>query len=322
MMLLSIPRSGPAIRVGPTLRMVKRFRSGLRMVQRFRLGVAAVLALVAFGVAAPTLAAGDEPALDQFPTDKLTNLPALQDGARTFVNYCLNCHGAAAMRYNRMTDIGLTEDQIVDNLMFTAGRVGDPMKVALRPEDAKAWFGVLPPDLSVIARARGSGAGSGADWLYTYMRSFYRDNTRATGWNNAVFANVGMPHVLWQWQGARGAKIEELRAVKDEKTGQAAGWTRSQILFDNSGNRTEQSSRFTGEHGHEGATLTLTPAVGGSMSQAVYDGKIANLVAFLAFMSDPTARTRTRMGVWVMMFLGLLVLVTWWLNREYWKDIT
>jgi ubiquinol-cytochrome c reductase cytochrome c1 subunit len=284
--------------------------------------IAALAAVAALGVAIPAQAAGDGVALDTFPTHKLLELPALQDGARTFVNYCLNCHGASMMRYNRLRDIGLSEAQITEHLLFTGRKVGDPMQVALRPNDAKEWFGALPPDLSVIARARSSAEGSGSDWLFTYLRSFYRDDSRAIGWNNAVFPNVGMPHVLWEWQGSRGATVEEIKAVKDEKTGEGHGFSRTVVTYDNAGTRLEKTEKLEGGgHPHEGTKLTLTPATGGSMNQASYDEKVANLVAFLTYVSDPTARTRVRMGVWVLMFLGLLVFLTWWLNREYWKDI-
>jgi ubiquinol-cytochrome c reductase cytochrome c1 subunit len=282
--------------------------------------IATLAAVLTLGAAVNAQAAGDGVALDSFPMDKLNNLPALQDGARTFVNYCLNCHSASMMRYNRLRDIGLTEDQIEGNLLFTGDKVGDMMDIALRPNDAKEWFGALPPDLSVIARARSSAEGSGADWLYTYLRSYYRDNTRTIGWNNAVFPNVGMPHVLWEWQGSRGAQIEQIAAVK-EKSGEGHGFVKTIITFDNAGNRLEKTEKIEGGHPHEGVKLTLTPAVGGSMSQAMYDEKVANLVGFLTYMSDPSAKTRIRMGAWVLMFLVLLVFLTWWLNREYWKDI-
>ena len=138
--------------------------------------------------------------LDRAP-DKANDKAALQHGAKLFVNYCLNCHSASYMRYNRLADIGLSEAQIRDNLMFTADKVGEPMRIAMQRADAKAWFGAAPPDLTVIARARASEFGSGADWLYTYLRTFYRDENRPTGWNNVVFENVGMPHVLWELQG-------------------------------------------------------------------------------------------------------------------------
>jgi ubiquinol-cytochrome c reductase cytochrome c1 subunit len=151
---------------------------------------------------APVLAfaGGAELHLDHAP-DRSNDKAALQNGAKVFVNYCLNCHSASYMRYGRLKDIGLTDQQIKDNLLFTADKVGEPMRIAMRRADAKAWFGAAPPDLTVIARARGSEFGSGADWLYTYLRTFYRDESRPTGWNNVVFENVGMPHALWELQG-------------------------------------------------------------------------------------------------------------------------
>lgn len=138
--------------------------------------------------------------LDRAP-DRATDKAALQNGAKLFVNNCLNCHGASYVRYNRLMDIGLTEQQIKDNLMFTAEKIGQPMGISMSRKDAKAFFGAWPPDLSLIARSRASGDGSGADWLYTYLRGFYRDETRPTGWNNIAFPSVGMPHVLWELQG-------------------------------------------------------------------------------------------------------------------------
>ena len=138
--------------------------------------------------------------LDKWP-GSVADKPALQNGAKLFVNYCLNCHGASYLRYNRLTELGLTEQQVKDNLMFTAEKIGEQMRVAARTEEQKQWFGAAPPDLTVIARARASEAGSGADWLYTYLRQFYRDDNRPTGWNNVVFENVGMPHIFWELQG-------------------------------------------------------------------------------------------------------------------------
>ena len=145
-------------------------------------------------------ASGAELHLDHVK-DKRTDNAALQNGARIFVNYCLNCHSASYMRYNRLQDIGLSETQIKDNLMFTAEKVGEPMRIAMTRDDAKVWFGAAPPDLTIVARSRASEFGSGPDWLYTYLRSFYRDEARPTGWNNTVFENVGMPHALWELQG-------------------------------------------------------------------------------------------------------------------------
>jgi ubiquinol-cytochrome c reductase cytochrome c1 subunit len=138
--------------------------------------------------------------LDKAP-DVQGDPAALQNGARLFVNYCLNCHGLSFVRYNRLTELGLSEQQVRDNLMFTADKIGEPMRIAARSAEQKQWFGANPPDLTLVARARASEDGSGADWLYTYLRTFYRDEQRPTGWNNTLFANVGMPHALWELQG-------------------------------------------------------------------------------------------------------------------------
>ena len=164
--------------------------------------------MLSFGLSGAALAAGPSIPYDQAP--KRTNdMAALQNGAKLFVNYCLNCHSAAFMRYNRLRDIGLTEQQIKDNLLFASDKVGDTMKAAISDRDAKEWFGAVPPDLTLVARSRASHAGTGADYLYTYLRTFYRDDTRPTGWNNLAFPNVGMPHVMWELQGQRAAKFVE-----------------------------------------------------------------------------------------------------------------
>ena len=289
-----------------------------RLVARLAPAIAAAALIVA---PAASQAAGGGYPLDGFPHSKLFDQGALQNGAKTFVNYCLNCHGAALMRYNRLTDIGLTEQQIKENLLFTGTKVGDPMRIAMTSSEAKEWFGALPPDLSVIARARASHDGSGADWLYTYLRSYYRDATRATGWNNAVFQNVGMPHVFWELQGARGATIEEIRALKDDK-GATTGYVKTVVTYDNQGVRSEATEKVDASaHLHEGSVMRLGPAVGGTMTQAQYDETVADLVAFMTYMADPSARTRTRLGVWVLLFLFVFTLLAWWLNREYWKDV-
>jgi len=151
--------------------------------------------LVALGLVSNAMAAGSNFPLDKAP--KLTNdMAALQNGAKIFVNHCLNCHSASFVRYNRLTEIGLTEKQIKENLMFTTEKVGDTMKASINPQQAKEWFGATPPDLTLVARSRASGAGSGPDYLYTLLRTYYRDDTKATGWNNMAFPSVAMPHPL------------------------------------------------------------------------------------------------------------------------------
>jgi ubiquinol-cytochrome c reductase cytochrome c1 subunit len=139
------------------------------------------------------------PAWDKSP-NKINNMAALQSGAKTFVNYCLNCHSAAFMRFNRLQDIGLSSEQIKSNFLVTNSKIGDTMKSAIDPQQAKAWFGVNPPDLTVISRSRAGAGGTGPDYLYSYMRGFYRDVTKPTGWNNHIFPNVAMPHALWELQ--------------------------------------------------------------------------------------------------------------------------
>lgn len=230
-------------------------------------------------------------AWDKFPVEKSTDVIALQNGARTFANYCLSCHNAAFMRYNRLRDIGLTEEQIKKNLMFATDKVGDVMKVALDPKNAKEWLGVVPPDLTLITRSRSAaGQGTGADYLYTFLRTFYRDDTKATGWNNLVFPNAAMPHVLWEWQGQRGAKFVEETDPHDSA---------------------KSIHRFAGFE-------QITP---GTKSQLEYDQAVGDLVAYLNWMAEPAQSTRTRLGVWVLLFLAVFTVIAWRLNAAFWKDI-
>ncbi len=143
----------------------------------------------------PAYAAGDKLSLDPVEID-LFDKASLQRGARLFMNYCISCHSASYMRYNRMgKDLGLSDEQVKESLMFASEKVGETMTIAMRDEDAKNWFGVVPPDLSVISRARGP------DWLYSYFRQFYVDDAKIMGTNNLVFKDASMPHVLWQQQG-------------------------------------------------------------------------------------------------------------------------
>ncbi len=164
-----------------------------------------ILVTPALALAAPT---GYR--LDRSPHDP-HNIVSLQAGARTYVNYCLGCHGVQFMRYQSLTELGLSEQQVKEHLMFGAEKLSEPIKVAIDPKEGKAWFGVAPPDLSVVARVRG------ADWLYTYLRTFYRDPKTATGWNNAVYANVAMPHALWTLQGEQGWDAKEHRLTEIRK---------------------------------------------------------------------------------------------------------
>ena len=249
-----------------------------------------ILALwVSLSLATAAQAASDGIAWDKFPVERVTDLAALQSGAKLFVNHCLNCHSAGYMRYNRMRDIGLSEEQIKHNLVFTGVKVGDTMKVAIDPKEAKDWFGGLPPDLTLIARSRSEpGKGSGADYLYTYLRSYYRDDTKATGWNNLAFPSVAMPHVLWEMQGQQ-------RAVFVEEK-------------DAHGHAAHVFKRFE--------TLSA-----GTMSADEYKIAVADLVAYLQWMGEPMQGSRVRIGVWVLLFLAVFTLIAWRLNAAYWKDV-
>ena len=145
--------------------------------------------------------------LTKAPID-LTDNQSLQRGARTFVNYCLNCHSANYMRYSNLVDIGLSPETIKRDLMFNADKIGDTMAVNMPVKDSKKWFGVTPPDLSVVARSRG------ADWIYSYMRGFYSDPSRAMGWNNTVLLNSAMPHILWELEGEKILNLETKQLEK------------------------------------------------------------------------------------------------------------
>lgn len=228
--------------------------------------------------AAPVMAfaAGATVHLDKAPVN-VGDHDSLQRGARMFVNYCLNCHSASSMRYTRLQDLGLTEEQIKENLLFAADKPGETMKVGMTKADAKAWFGATPPDLSVIARSRG------ADWLYTYLRSFYRDESRPTGWNNVVFDKVGMPHVLWTLQG-------------------------------------EMAPVYKSEHGHE-VIERLELAKPGSVTLAEYDAMVGDLVNYLVWMGEPAQAQRKQLGLIVLAFLAVFFVVAYYLKKEYWKDI-
>jgi ubiquinol-cytochrome c reductase cytochrome c1 subunit len=270
----------------------------------------ATLLLLASGAAC---AAGALVHLDTWPESRGKDLAALQNGASTFVNYCMGCHSAKLMRWNRLNAIGLDDRQIRDFLIFGEQKVGDTMAIAMRPADAKAWFGKVPPDMSVIARARTSFDYKGTDYLYSLLRGYYRDASSPTGWNNVVYPNIGMPHILWQRQGPREATIERVRHELGGK-----GMVREVSVFDAAGNVTVTRTPIEG-HAEEGSSYSFKPADPALARQ--FDGEVADLVAYLTFMTDPSATTRVRIGVWVLLFLAFFTVIAWWLNREYWKDI-
>ena len=238
--------------------------------------------LLAILLLAPVLVLAAETGyrLDRSPHDP-NDLVSLQTGAKLYVNYCLGCHSAQYMRYNRLTELGLTEEQIKDNLLFTADKVGETMKISLDPKLGKQWFGVPPPDLSVVARSRGS------DWLYTYLRTFYRDPKTVTGWNNAVFENVAMPHALWTLQGERGLEVVKSKDLA----------------------------------GHERLEYKWSQIRPGTISAVEYDTAVRDLVNFLAYVGEPAAGKRKTIGIVVLLVLGVLFIFAYLLKKEYWKDV-
>jgi ubiquinol-cytochrome c reductase cytochrome c1 subunit len=239
--------------------------------------------LLCFLALAPALAlaSGAKLQLDAAPVN-LHDKASLQRGAQVFVNHCLNCHSAASMRYSRLMDLGLTEAQIRDNLMLAGDKVGEPMAAILSTRDAKVFFGVVPPDLSLAARSRGP------DWLYTYLRGFYRDAATKSGWNNTVFPNVGMPHVLWEYQGDQQMRV---------------------------------TTRMEPNTGDKVETRKLALERPGKLKPAEYDQYVADLVNFMTYMSEPAQASRKLWGILVLFFLAAFFVVTLMLKSEYWKDV-
>jgi ubiquinol-cytochrome c reductase cytochrome c1 subunit len=212
----------------------------------------------------------------------LSNQTSLQRGAKTFVNYCSGCHAAAYMRYNRIgKDLGVSEDVLKTNLMFGTDKVGDTMTIAMRPADADKYFGVTPPDLSVIARSRG------ADWLYSYFKTFYVDESRPFGVNNLTFKDVGMPNIFWQLQGTQ--------------------------------RLTETKHEGEGHHGHSIDDLELINK--GTQTEEEFDQTIRDLVNFMVYLAEPIKLKRAKIGVWVMLYLFVFAIVAYLLKKEYWRDV-
>jgi len=227
------------------------------------------------------LASGQEMALDKANID-VTDQASLQRGARLFMNYCSGCHATRYQRYNRVAaDLGIPEDLMQQNLIFSNAKVGELMTNAIQPKDAAKWFGATPPDLTLVARVRGN------DWLYTYLRSFYVDESRPWGVNNLVFPSVGMPHVLEPLQGTPRLRY-----------------------------RTEL---------HDGHQVQVPDGIhsdgNGELSDEEYDQAVRDLVNFLAYSAEPVQQERKQLGLWVLLFIALFFVFTLMLKREYWRDV-
>ena len=245
--------------------------------------------LAAFFLAFPVLAmAAGGGHLDHAPID-LKDTESLKRGAVSFANYCLSCHSAEYMRYNRIgRDLGMTDEEVAQQLISTRDEKGEPtkpgalMEVAMTKDYATQAFGTKIPGLTVIARAKG------ADYLYTYLRTFYLDDSRPTGMNNIAFPDVGMPHVLWELQGLQKANF---------KTETDADGNETQVF----------------------ESMELVEP--GKMSVEEYDAFVADLVNFLVYMGEPVQLERKSLGVKVLIFLFIFAIIAYLLKKEYWKDI-
>lgn len=241
-----------------------------------------LIALV-FASLASIAQANEGGALEHSGAD-LSDQASLQRGAALYTNYCLGCHSLKYMRYSRMAaDLGLTEEQVMRSLNFTGAKFGEQMTIAMPAADAEKWIGKAPPDLSLTARVRG-----GPDWIYTYLKSFYRDSSRPLGWNNTLFPNVGMPNVLWELQGTQSA-------VFNPAEGAHAGGSPVFSHFVQA-----QPGRLDGEQ---------------------FDQVARDLSNFLQYVAEPAGLKRQQIGVWVLAFLSVLTFLTWLLKNEYWRDV-
>lgn len=250
--------------------------------------------------------------------NRINDMASLQNGAKLFVNYCLSCHSAKSMRYNKLMDIGLTEEEIKRNLLFTGDKVGDLMHIAMTPEDAKNWFGAPPPDLSVIARAKSTTMGpSGVDYVYTFLRTFYRDTSRPSGWDNLVFPSVGMPNVLWELQGD--LAVNQITTAEGPAADGSMEWQRTTADYDAQGFSVIKTDALPGYTGSASMKATFNPA--DTSQAAIYDNHVADLSNFLGWMAEPVQLLRKQIGVWVLLFLALFFVVAWRLNAVFWKDV-
>jgi len=259
--------------------------------------IATLLSMLACSLAFAS--GGADVRMDPAPIHRL-DAESLQRGARNFVNYCLNCHSAKYMRYERLKDIGLTEQQIRDNLMFATDKIGSTMTVAMTPAEGKAWFGAVPPDLSVEARVRG------VDWLYAYLRGFYRDDKSVSGWNNLLFHNVAMPHVLWELSGTK--KLVETTYDTHEKALAAAIAVKGLVAMEPAA-------------GGKWLVKTVAAETEGKLTQVQYEMWVADLVNYMEFMAEPYKNRSINLGLIVLLYLGVLFVLAYALKRSIWKDL-
>jgi ubiquinol-cytochrome c reductase cytochrome c1 subunit len=235
----------------------------------------------------------------------LTDKAALQRGAALYMNYCSGCHSLKYHRYSRSAeDLGLTEAEVQDNLIFSEARIGDTMGTAMAPADAEKWLGKAPPDLSVEARTKEAGG----DWIYAYLKSFYVDESRPTGWNNTVFPGASMPNVLWEMQGVQHAAAAE---AGEGHAGAAEGHAAAPACPEGS-----EARAGTGGHG-----FCIPEAQKGSLTADQFDRAARDIAAYLAYVGEPAAIKRESIGVWVVLFLAFFTFLAYLLKTEYWRDV-
>ncbi len=257
-------------------------------------------AIVLFGLLASFSAVASEDAGLQHAGTDLEDQASLQRGAQLFVNNCSGCHSLQYLRYSRMAeDLGLSEDQVMANLNFTGAKVGDHMMSTMPAAKAEKWFGKAPPDLSLTARVRGT------DWIYTYLKSFYLDESRPLGWNNTLFPNASMPNPLWHLQGSQRPVFtaKEATGEKDEKGNPIKACPHGATEID------------------DACVKQLVLSQAGSENAEEFDRTARDISAFLEYAGEPGALKRQQTGVWVILFLAFFTLMAWLLKKEYWRDV-
>lgn len=252
------------------------------------------------------MSSGAGPELEQANID-LNNHAAIQRGAKMFVNYCMGCHSAKYVRYQLLKNVGLSEDDIKENLMFSDSKIGDLMTIAMPADDAGKWFGAPAPDLALTARIKHGGA----DWIYTYLKSFYLDPSRPMGVNNTVFPNVGMPHVLWELQGIQ-KPIYKYHVVHDGHTVEE---------FDTEAAAKALVEEKGEEYRMDRVVEKLEMVEPGAMTPVQYDQAARDIATFLTYISEPIKLERQRMGVWVILFLVVFSVIAYLMKKEWWKDV-
>ena len=248
--------------------------------------------IASLSVSSFAMAAGGHGAAVDKAYVKMNDMPSLQNGAKLFVNYCLSCHSASYARYNRVAeDLDISEALLKENLMFTTEKTGDLMKTTMPAEDSKRWFGVTPPDLTLVSRVRKP------DWVYTYLRAFYIDENSPSGWNNSLFENVAMPHALYELQGVQRKMGKVKKTEGDDSTS-------------NENDKTTIVGDTEFELVHEGK---LTPAE--------FDKAMLDLTAFLVYLAEPAQLKREKIGIFTLGFLIILMMLAYLLKKEFWRDV-